>query len=263
MKLLMIGAGRMAEAIISGLLENNQDIEITVTNNTDEERLNEVARRFGIKAATDWRSFVNQSDVIISAAPPSAHETIFHQLAPLLNCQLVINVAAGVDISFMEEHLPEGTPVCWIMPNTAAQQQKSISTFVCGQHVDRNQRKIIEIILASIGDYEEFSEQQVHDLTAINGSAPAFFYLFCEALEEAATSYGVSQDQARKLVTQMVAGSAAMLQADNSPSDLREQVTTPGGSTAAGLKVLVDAQFKELLNKAVQATNSHARGKTN
>lgn len=263
MKLLMIGAGRMAEAIISGLTENNEDIEITVTNNKNEERLNKVAKQFGIKSATDWRFEVNQAEVIISAAPPSTHETIFHQLAPLLNGQLVITVAAGVDISFMEAHLPEGTPVCWIMPNTAAQQQKSISTFVCGQHVADKHRKIIELILASIGDYEELSEQQVHDLTAITGSAPAFLYLFCEALEAAATSYGLNQDQARKLVTKMVTGSAAMLEAGNSPSYLREQVTSPGGSTAAGLKVLADLQFKEFLIKAVQATNSHARGKVN
>lgn len=263
MKLLMIGAGRMAEAIISGLIENNAGLDITVSNNTDQERLNVLAKRFKIKTATDWRSVVNQTDVIISAAPPSAHDTIFDQLAPLLTGQLVITVAAGVDITFMEANLPQGTPVCWIMPNTAAQQQKSISTFVCGHHVGDEQRKTIEMILASIGDFEEFSEQQVHDLTAITGSAPAFLYLFCEALEEAATSYGLSQEQAQKLVTEMVAGSAAMLEAGNSPSELREQVTTPGGSTAAGLKMLENAQFKELLTMAVQATNSHARGKVN
>lgn len=263
MKLLMIGAGRMAEAIISGLIENNQDLEITITNNTDQERLKQLAEQFKIIAVTDWRSVVNQADVIISAAPPSAHEAILEQLAPLLNGQLVITVAAGVDISFMEAHLPDGTPVCWIMPNTAAQQQKSISTFACGHHVGGEQRKIIEMILTSIGDFEEFSEQQVHDLTAVTGSAPAFLYLFCEALEESAISYGLNQNQARKLVTKMVAGSAAMLEAGNSPSDLRKQVTTPGGSTAAGLKILEAAQFKELLSQAVQATNTHARRKTN
>lgn len=264
MNILMIGAGRMAEAIISGLREpKNENMIITVTNHTDKERRIALVEKYGIHEANDWRLVVGEADVIISAAPPSSHERLFQDLSPLLNGQLVITVAAGIDTTYMQAHLPEGTPVCWIMPNTAAQLQASMSTFVCGHFVSSEHRLVIEMILAAIGDYEELTEEQVHDLTAVTGSAPAFLYLFCEALEEAAVRYGVSSEQARKLVTKMVAGSAAMLEAGHAPSELRKQVTTPGGSTAAGLTVLGEANFSELISAAVKATNEHARGRKN
>jgi pyrroline-5-carboxylate reductase len=264
MNILMIGAGRMAEAIISGLIEQkDRNITITVTNHTDEAKRLQLAAKYEINEAEDWRTVVGEADVIVSAAPPSSHERLFQDLSPLLNGQLVITVAAGIDTTFMEANLPVGTPVCWIMPNTAAQLQASISTFVCGHYVTSEQRQTIEMILAAIGVYEELTEEQVHDLTAITGSAPAFLYLFCEALEEAAVRYGVSPDQARKLVTKMVVGSAKMLEEGTPASVLREQVTTPGGSTAAGLKVLAEADFSELIGAAVKATNEHARGRKN
>ncbi|RXJ04111.1 pyrroline-5-carboxylate reductase [Anaerobacillus alkaliphilus] len=263
MNILMIGAGRMAEAIISGLMKQNNNLRLTVANQTDDVKRLELAKKYNINETSDWRTAVEQSDIIISAAPPSAHEGLFQELSPLINKQLVITVAAGIDTTFMQGHLPEGTPVCWIMPNTAAQLQASISTFVCGHYVTNEHRQIIEMILAAIGDYEELTEEQVHDLTAVTGSAPAFLYLFCEALEKAAVSYGISQEQARKLVTKMVAGSAQMLEAGYPPSDLREQVTTPGGSTAAGVSVLNEGNFTELIGAAVKATNEHARGRKN
>lgn len=264
MKILMIGAGRMAEAIISGLvMQKNHIFTITVSNNTDEARRLELKERYAINETGDWRTVVGDADVIISAVPPSDHERIFEDLSPLLNGQLVITVAAGIDTTYMQGKLPQGTPVCWIMPNTAAQLQASMSTFVCGDYVSSEHRQIIEVILSAIGNYEELSEEQVHDLTAITGSAPAFLYLFCEALEEAAVHYGVSKEQARKLVNTMVSGSSTMLEAGFSPRELREQVTTPGGSTAAGLNVLKEANFIELIGAAVKATNEHARGRKN
>ncbi|OIJ15693.1 pyrroline-5-carboxylate reductase [Anaerobacillus arseniciselenatis] len=262
--ILMIGAGRMAEAIISGLVDQkNENIKITVTNKSDTQRLQEVANRHEIATVNDWRDAVSGADVIISAVPPSAHEQLLSELSPLINKQLFITVAAGIDTTFMQGHLPEGAAVCWIMPNTAAQLQASMSTYVCGHYVTSEQREIIEMILASIGHYEELTEDQVHDLTAITGSAPAFLYSFVEALEEAAIQYGVSKDQARKLVVNMISGSAAMLADGNSASELREQVTTPGGSTAEGLNVLEEGDFNKLLNEAVKATNLHARGRSN
>ncbi len=263
MNILMIGAGRMAESIISGLLKQNGELSITVANHSDDVKRIELANKFKIHETNNWSTAVEASEIIISAAPPSAHEQLFKELSPILNKQLVITVAAGIDTTFMQAHLPEGTPVCWIMPNTAAQLQASMSTFVCGHYVTSEHREVIEMILSAIGDYEELTEEQVHDLTAVTGSAPAFLYLFCEALEEAALIYGVSQEQARKLVTQMVAGSAQMLEAGFAPRDLRDQVTTPGGSTAAGISVLNDGNFTELIGEAIKATNEHARGRKN
>ncbi|MGO4886853.1 pyrroline-5-carboxylate reductase [Anaerobacillus sp. MEB173] len=259
--ILFIGAGRMAEAIISGIVQQDQSTisSITVANHSDANRLKELENRYGINAVTDWKSPLENVNIIILASPPDTHESLLTELSAYLNKQLVITVAAGIDPTFMEQQLPEGTPVCWIMPNTAAQVQKSMSTFVCGKNVTNEHRKIIIHLLKTFGTYEELTEEQVHNLTAITGSAPAFLYLFCEALEEAAVSYGISSAQARKLVTNMVAGSAAMLEAGYSPYELREQVTSPGGSTAAGLQVLNEHGYRDMLQAAVKATNEHAR----
>lgn len=260
-RLLMIGAGRMAEAIFSGLLkQEHSTIEsITITNNTDQDRLNKLREQYDVQIDNDWRNCINDHDVIVLASPPNTHDHLLKELSTYVSNQLIITVAAGIDPTFMEERLPTGTPVCWIMPNTSAQVQKSMSTFVCGKGVTTQHREVIVQLLEAIGDYEELTEDQVHDLTAVTGSAPAFLYLFCEALEEAATSYGISNEQARKLVTNMVVGSAAMLEAGHAPSELREQVTSPGGSTAAGLDVLYEKGYKDIIQAAVKATNAHAR----
>lgn len=260
-QLLMIGAGRMSEAVTAGLLKQEESLfsKIVVSNRSDRERLEWFAGEYGVKVTTEWQSVVQESDVIILAAPPSAHEEIFKELSDVLSHQLVMTVAAGIDPTYMEDRLPSGTPVCWMMPNTAALVQKSMTTFTCGKYVGSSHRSIIEHILDSIGDFEELTEDQVHDLTAITGSAPAFLYLMTEALEEAARSYGISDEQARKLVTNMISGSSAMLTTGTPAKELRDQVTTPGGSTAAGVDVLEKNNLSETLKQAVIATNDHAR----
>ncbi|MFC5712438.1 pyrroline-5-carboxylate reductase [Thalassorhabdus alkalitolerans] len=259
--ILFIGAGRMAEAIYAGLLrQSHPDIgRIIVSNKSDEERLHNQAKQYGVKQTTKWKEETDQVEVIVLAAPPGVHDELLKELAEVVDGQLVITVAAGIDPDYMEKRLPEGTPVAWIMPNTAAQVQQSMSTYVCGQYVNSEHRHVLEVILHAIGEYEELSAQQVHDLTAVTGSAPAFMYLFCEALETAAMEYGVTREQARKLVVQMAAGSAAMLQEGHNPADLRGQVTSPGGATAAGIETLKEAGFEELIKNAVQATNQRAK----
>ncbi len=260
-RLLVIGAGRMAEAVTSGLLSQEESLfsTILVANRSDQGRLETFAKKYDVEVTSDWKSAIPQSDVILLAAPPNAHEKLFHELSSRLDDQLILTVAAGIDPTYMDSQLPDGTPVCWLMPNTAALVQKSMTTYTCGRYVDHTHRKIIEHILDAIGDYEELTEQQVHDLTAITGSAPAFLYLITEALEEAARAYGLTDEQAQRLVTKMISGSAAMLETTTPASELRDQVTTPGGSTAAGIEVLEQSDLKKVIQHAVYATNEHAR----
>ncbi|WP_026690734.1 pyrroline-5-carboxylate reductase [Alteribacter aurantiacus] len=261
-RILMIGAGRMAEAVLSGILKQRHPAieKITLTNRQDRGRLDTLKERYGVHASSNWEEEVADHDVIFLASPPSTHDEILKRLGNIIDGQLVVTVAAGIDTTFMEERLPKGTPVCWIMPNTAAQIGESISTFTCGHHVNPEHRDMIAFILEAIGESAELSEQQVHDLTAVTGSAPAFVYAFVEAMEEAAVENGVTPEQARSLVTKMLSGSAAMLAAGHSPQDLRDQVASPGGSTAAGLEVLNERKYKEAIKAAVKATNAHARG---
>ncbi|MDN4072259.1 pyrroline-5-carboxylate reductase [Fictibacillus terranigra] len=256
---LFIGAGRMAESMIKGLQSSkDQDISIIAGNQGNTERLQQLFSLYGIETTTDWIHHVRESSVIVLAVPPDAHDAVLEQLSPVIDGQLVISVAAGIGLQKLESNLPSGTPVAWVMPNTASEAGESVSIYTHAQNLDDGQIERLKILLDSIGSSEKCTEEQIHKLTAVTGSAPAFLYEFASALIHAAASYGISEGQARKLVSQMIYGSAVMLKSGVSPIDLREAVTTPGGATAAGLEVLKEADFGQLVQKAVQAANDRA-----
>ncbi|KSU83316.1 MULTISPECIES: pyrroline-5-carboxylate reductase [Fictibacillus] len=256
---LFIGAGRMAESMIKGLQSaKGQNLSIIAANQGNKNRLQHLFSMYAIETTTDWLHHVKESSVIVLAMPPEAHEAVLEQLSTVIEGQLVISVAAGIGLKKLENPLPPGTPVAWVMPNTAAETGESISLYTYADTLNENQVKLLELLLKSIGKSEYCTEEQIHKLTAITGSAPAFLYEFASALINAAAGYGISEAQARKLVSQMIYGSAVMLQSGVSPVDLRNAVTTPGGSTAAGLEVLNQADFKMLIESAVKATNEKA-----
>ncbi|MDT8860951.1 pyrroline-5-carboxylate reductase [Alkalihalobacillus sp. MEB130] len=258
--ILFIGAGRMAEAIFAGLLQANPEMKITISNQKDKSRLNKLQKSYSIHTTKNWRNTVKEVDVILLACPPSEHPSVLEELSPLLHeGQFVMTVAAGIGPSTLEAALPDGTPTAWLMPNTSADVGKSMSIYCFGQHVNEQHKALFTTIVSAIGPSEELSEEQVHHLTAITGSAPAFLYSFAEALEQTATSYGISAEQARKLVLEMIIGSAAMLDKHRDPQKLREQVTSPGGATAAGLTSLEKDDFSNSIKRAIQATNQRAK----
>ncbi|WP_416151558.1 pyrroline-5-carboxylate reductase [Salipaludibacillus sp. HK11] len=262
MNLLLIGAGRMAEAILSGLVSSKDRAfqNITVTNQTDRAKLERLKKQYGVEIAKDWSLEVANHEVILLASPPNTQDQLLRQLSERVTNQFIITVAAGIDPTYMEERLPVGIPVAWIMPNTGAQVRASMSTYACGKYVEQRDRDVLLQVLSSIGESEELTEEKVHDLTAITGSAPAFLYAFAQALEEAALSYDVRPDQARKLVTIMLKGSVGMLEAGGDPADLMAQVASPGGSTAEGLALLNERDFASIVKSAIKVTNDHARG---
>ncbi|MED1559834.1 pyrroline-5-carboxylate reductase [Bacillus paramycoides] len=261
-RILFIGAGRMAEAIFSGLLKTSKEYieEIIVSNRSNVEKLTQLQTQYDISITTDWKQHIKSVDTIVLAMPPAAHEQLLKELFPLLTDQFVVTVAAGIGPSYLEERLPQGTPVAWIMPNTAAEIGKSISLYTTGHSVDETHQETLQLLLKGIGTSQSCTEEEVHQLTAVTGSAPAFLYHFAEGLIDATKSYGIDEETAKHLVIQMIAGSAAMLQQNQDPAVLREQVTTPGGSTAEGLKVLYENNFSEVIQQAIEATNKKARG---
>ncbi|KEK21938.1 pyrroline-5-carboxylate reductase [Bacillus gaemokensis] len=262
-RILFIGAGRMAEAIFAGLLKTSKEHieEIIVSNRSNIEKLQQLKQQYGVSITNDWKQHITSVDTIVLAMPPTAHEQLLAELSPLLSHQFVVTVAAGIGPSYLEEKLPQGTPVAWIMPNTAATIGKSISLYTMGRSINETHQETLQLLLKGIGTSQLCTEEEVHQLTAVTGSAPAFLYHFAEGLIEATKSYGIDEATAKHLVIQMIAGSASMLQQEQDPALLREQVTTPGGSTAEGLKVLYEYNFPKILHQAIEATNKKARGK--
>ncbi|QTM98021.1 pyrroline-5-carboxylate reductase [Sediminibacillus dalangtanensis] len=257
-RILFIGAGRMAQAIIGGLA-GNQRFVITASNNGNQGRLEYVEGTYGVFVSDNWRQEVSHADIILLAMPPETHPGLLEDLAGLMDKQLVITVAAGISPSYLEEVLPEGTPAAWVMPNTAAKLGESSTLYAIGKHVDQHHKQLLEEILEGIGAFEKVTEEQLYELTAITGSAPAFIYRIAESLKNQAAAVGISEQQARKLVAQMIAGSAEMLKTGEDPAELADQVATPGGSTAAGLHLLDNHHIDQLMQQAIIACREKSR----
>lgn len=259
-KVLFVGAGRMAQAMISGLVKGRQ-FSVTVGNSQDAKKLKQVEHLFDVKGTRQWREEVSNHDVIVLAMPPDAHKEVLEELAGQINGQLVITVAAGIGPSYLEQQLPSGTPVAWAMPNTAADLGKSMTLYALGKHTGEKEQEIVEKLLSGIGAYERVTEEQLHSLTAITGSAPAFIYELAAILEKLALETGVSSDQARNMVSNMIDGAASMLKTGKDPAQLSYQVATPGGSTAAGLEVFKQHNTEELIKEAIEACREKSRQK--
>jgi pyrroline-5-carboxylate reductase len=137
---------------------------------------------------------------------------------------------------------------------------QSMSLYTLGTSATKEHKEVLQMILKGIGEAHECSEKEVHELTAVTGSAPAFLYYFAESLIDATTAYGVDEKTAKDLVIQMMYGSVQMLHETKDPASLREQVTTPGGATAEGLKVMKEQDFSLIIKQAIEATNRKAMG---
>ncbi|MGM0875298.1 MAG: pyrroline-5-carboxylate reductase [Bacillota bacterium] len=260
--ILFIGAGRMAESIIAGLhkTSRNQLEKVFVSNRSNSNRLQKLEEKYRVIPALHWREVIEEVDVIVLAMPPEEHESILEQLKQYVTNQFIVTIAAGIDPSYLEERLPSNVAVGWIMPNTAAEVGHSISLYTYGKFVTETNKKQMVRIVDSIGHSQLCTEQDIHDLTAVTGSAPAFIYLFVESLIDITEKLGVTKEISQKLVTEMVIGSAEMLRSGKSPEELRAQVTTPGGATAEGLTILNNGGFQQLIQNAIIATNKKAKG---
>lgn len=260
--ILFVGAGRMAEAIISGLYNKGQKQidQIFVGNKSNSAKLKRLEDTYGVIPVDKLDDCINQVDIIILAMPPNEHEVVLENISQFITTQFIVTIAAGMGPEILEKRLPKGTAIGWIMPNTAAEVGYSISLYTYGHYIKKEHKQQMEIIVNSIGDSHLCTEDEIHKLTAITGSTPAFLYQFVESLISMTEELGVEKIVAQKLVTEMVIGSAEMLKTGKLPLELKEQVTTPGGATAAGLEVLKNRDFDQLLKDAVIATNKKARG---
>ncbi|AOM82112.1 pyrroline-5-carboxylate reductase [Salisediminibacterium beveridgei] len=258
-KRLFIGAGRMGEAIITGMIQSGVASEqITALNAGNQDRLDHLHQTYGIQTSLHLHECVKTHDTLVLCIPPEQVVQLLEELAPVIEDQLIVSVAAGVDPSMMAQVLRDKTAISWIMPNTAAKLGKSISPYTLGEHLSNAQKEEVQFIVNAIGEGYETSENRVHQLTAITGSAPAFVYAFAQGMVERTKAEGLTEHEAAKLVAGMMEGAVAMLGGEESAAKLIDQVASPGGSTREGLNVLEAGDFHQLIGEAVSAANQHA-----
>ena len=262
MKIAFIGGGNMGEAMLSTILDKGlskpQGISVS---DIDETRRQHLEQKYGVAVTGDNRQVVERGEVVVLATKPQNLAEVMAELKGQLKpTQLVLSIIAGTTIKTLSSGLGHSR-VVRAMPNTPAQIGEGISVWTATAEVTEQQRGWASSILSAIGKEIYVDDEEYIDMaTAVSGSGPAYFFLFVEALVEAAVHIGLHHDVAQELVLQTMLGSGHLIQkSGKEPSELRRMVTSPGGTTAEALLELEKGGFAELLTKAVSAAYNKAK----
>ncbi len=255
-RVAFLGGGKMGEALISGLIRSggrNAD-QIMVTNRR-EERARELAGKYGVTATLDNAEAARWAEVLVLMAKPQDTEVLLSQIREHVGTEaLVISFAAGVRTSFVEKHLHEDVPVVRVMSNVPVMVDEAMSVLSAGATATDAHLETAEELLGYVGRVLRLKEKHLDAVTATSGSGPAYFFLLAEAMIEACILLGLSRDVATELIIQTMLGSAKMLRdTGKHPVELREMVTSPGGTTIEAIRHLEEAGVRAAFLNAIDA----------
>ncbi len=261
-KILLVGCGNMGSALLRGWLAEGLDAQrLHVIDAQDS--ATEWARSSGASVSSSLTADVAQPDVIVFAVKPQQIDELVPQFAALaLGGAVVLSVAAGKPIAALEMLLGSGAAIVRAMPNTPAAVRQGITALVANPTVSAAQKAQCEALLSAVGDVVWLDDESLMDaVTAISGSGPAYVFLLIETLAAAAQQEGLAAELSRKLAIATVAGAGAYAaQSPVEPGRLREQVTSPGGTTQAALEILMaDGGLEALITNAVHAAAVRSR----
>ncbi|HTA17098.1 MAG TPA: pyrroline-5-carboxylate reductase [bacterium] len=260
-RISFVGAGNMGEAMLRGLAKAGHSKESLRAFDLRAERLEALASAAGFTASESLTQALDGADIIVLAVKPQSLDELLGALRPLVRkTQTVVSIAAGVRLQRLSSALAPATPLIRVMPNTPGLIGQGISAYCLGPSAGEDQASQVESLLRPLGKVLRVREEDMDAVTALSGSGPAYVFLFMEALQASGESLGLSPEAASLLAGQTLAGAAAMIQAgEKSPTDLRIAVTSPGGTTAAALKVLEDGGFRALVAKALRAARDRSQ----
>ena len=261
-KTIVVGGGAMGTAIVRGLLDSGtlSPADIVVAE-IEPERREFLAAEFGVATSPEPSSCVGSAELLILAIKPQNFEELSRSIRPVLHeTALVISIMAGVSRTRLREGL--GTDrVVRVMPNIAAQVGQAMSVWIGGDGVPTADRAVTKRVLAALGAEIEIEQESLLDVaTAVHGSGPAYLYLFAEAWIDAGVAAGLDRLTSELLVRQTIAGSVALWeQSGRLPAELRDAVTSPGGTTAAGIDELERFDFPAAMRAAIDAATRRSR----
>lgn len=259
MRTAVIGAGNMGEALIAGLIAYGETpVNIAVCEKRAE-RAAELVSRYGIKIAEISES-VSDAEVILLVVKPQNMASVLAEIGSSVNpAAVLVSFAAGKKIDFISTQLGKANSVIRVMPNTATMVGAGMAAISLGAGVTADQREFVTGFLAKSGEVVEVSEDLQDAVTATSGSGPAYFFAFVEAMVSGAQELGLSPEVATKLTVQTLVGAAKLLaESGKSASELRENVTSPNGTTAAALKSFSDGDLSALVSKSMQAARDRS-----
>lgn len=260
--IVFVGSGSMAEAIIAGMLhaEIVDRRQIHVTNKQDEDRLAYMKKTYGVQTSYDKEKLIAFADVIILAMKPKDLKESMEEIGPYIKeNQLVISVLAGIMTETIEAMIAKPVPVIRTMPNTSAQIGYSATAIAGGKYVRDEELAYAEKLLQTIGLTKIIAEEDMHTVTAVSGSGPAFIYYFVEAMKKAALEAGMDSETADALITQTIIGAGKMLELSGHPAEvLRKNITSQGGTTEAGLQTLEENEFETIIKACIHSARNRS-----
>jgi pyrroline-5-carboxylate reductase len=256
-----LGAGQMATALARSWLEAGLTKADHVVASDPSAQAREAFHKLtGLRAVNDNRQLVANSDVVWLAVKPQAVAAVLTEVKGTLNERhLLVSIAAGVTLRQMAELLGPGRRLVRVMPNTPCLVKASASAFAAGESATAEDQQLVENLLAAVGRVFRLPERLLDAVTGLSGSGPAFVYVMIEALSDGGVRVGLPRDVATVLAAQTVFGSAKMvLETELHPGALKDMVTSPGGTTIAGLHALERGGLRAALMDAVEAAAKRA-----
>lgn len=252
-----IGGGNMAESLIGGLLNSGRKAESITVYDPDTKRLQYLSDKYGIRMLESNAEVINQSDIVLIAVKPQVLKQVALSVADAVqeHKPVVVSIAAGIRSIDLERWLGGSLAIVRVMPNTPALVSAGATGMFANDRVSDSQRSDAESILRAVGTTVWLeNEGQMDIVTALSGSGPAYIFRIIEAMEEAATEAGLPAETSRLLALETALGAAKLaIEADESPAELRRRVTSPGGTTEAGLAELEAGRIDDLFNRTISA----------
>jgi len=262
MRIAFIGSGNMGEAMISALISTNAAVKDAVRAcDIDEARCTAIQDKYGVSCSGDAGTAIDGCDVVVLSIKPQVLPDAMAALKGVLKPeQLVVSIVAGARLDTIVKGLNHDS-VVRVMPNTPAQVGQGMSAWTATGKVSQSQKDMARAILRAMGREVYFADEKFIDMaTAVSGSGPAYVFLFMEALTDAAVHIGLPRDAAKELVTQTILGSAHLaLDSGRHPAELKNAVTSPGGTTAEGLLQLEEGGMRAIIAQAVIAAYEKAK----
>lgn len=258
-----LGAGSIVEAMLSGILKKGlfSSDRIYVTNRSNSERLGQLTEIYGVNTTHDKLDVIKSCDILILAMKPKdSGEALKELFGAVHPGQLVISVIAGVSTTIIGEWLGVNCPIIRTMPNTSSAVGLSATGLAANPFVTEEQLLLATRLFEAIGTVYTVAEEELDIVTGLSGSGPAYIYYLVEAMMGAGAAAGLDREMARQLTLQTLLGAAHMLMdTREEPALLRKKVTSPGGTTQAGLEVLEAYQFQKAVTSAILRATERSR----
>ena len=255
MKYAFIGLGNMATAIIGGMVRSGEFADDKIFGcDISREKCDEANKNLGIQALTDMQGCIDSADVVVIAVKPQVTASVFAEIRDLVKGKLIISIAAGKSIEYLEQGLGDDKAIIRVMPNINAMVGAATSAYAANKNADDKHKKIAEKIFGTVGTITELPEKLFSIFTAIGGSSPAFAYMYIDALARIGVEYGMTKAQALSVAASTVYGSAKMvMESGVHPWELCDRVCSPAGTTIDGVLKLQEKGFENAVHEAIRA----------